>query len=272
MSTLFRQRAVAGRSSAETLDDQVRIVRLPVWSALGLAVLLLAGFLVWLSVGTVAISTKGAGVVTNAPTNSLVSATSSGNLITAAPPVGTMVRVGDVVAQIMEQGEPSTVTKVLAPVSGTIVGVGAGSNVVVDYGQYLATIAPDTAEQFGYLFIPDQAGESVRPGMSALLAPDSVNTTSEGLLEGTVVYVSPLPVDESRIAYITADKQYTKELMQQGPLVEVKIAPVPDPTTPTGWRWTRPPGPSQPLVSGMPTMGTIVLAQVPPYQAFFGRS
>jgi pyruvate/2-oxoglutarate dehydrogenase complex dihydrolipoamide acyltransferase (E2) component len=220
----------------------------------------------------VALSTTGSGVVTNAPTNSLVAATTSGKLIAAAPPVGTKVRVGDAVARILQQGESRVITNVPAPVDGTIVGVGAGSDVVVDSGQYLATIAPDTTEQFGYLFIPDQAGESVRPGMRALLAPDSAHTTADGLLEGTVDFVSPLPVDESRIAYITADTQYTKAVMQQGPLVEVKIRLIPDPSTPTGWRWTRPPGPSRPIVSGMPTSGTVELARVRPYQAFFGTS
>ena len=272
MNTLFRQRAVTGRSSADTLRDPVRIVRLSWWAALGLAVLLLVGFVVWLTAGEVALSTTGNGVVTNAPTNSLVAATATGKLVTAAPPVGVKVHVGDVVAQILPQADGREITTVLAPVSGTIVGVGAGRNASVDSGQHLATIAPDTVEQFGYLFIPDQEGESVRPGMHALLAPDSVHTTSEGLMEGTVVSVSPLPVDESRIAYITADVQYTKELMQQGPLVEVKIQPIPDPSTPTGWRWTRPPGPDRPIVSGMPATGTVELARVPPYQAFFGSS
>jgi hypothetical protein len=270
MSTLFRQRAIAGQSSADTLDAQVRIVRIPVWAALGVAVALLIAFAIWLSVGTVAISTKGYGVVNNAPTNALVNSPTSGTLTKAAPPVGTTVVAGEQVAEIFSAGETPATTRVLAPVSGTIVGIGVGEDITVDYGQYLMTIAPDTAVQVGYLFIPADQGELVRTGMSALLAPNSVDTNNNGLLECEVVDVSPLPVTESRIMYITADARYTAELLKAGPLVEVKVRPLVDPSTPTGWRWTRPPGPSTSLVSGIPTSGTVILAEVPPYRAFFG--
>ncbi|MDZ7577300.1 MAG: HlyD family efflux transporter periplasmic adaptor subunit [Candidatus Nanopelagicales bacterium] len=272
MGTLFRDRAATGTSSADTLNAQVRVVRLPAWAALCFALLLLAGLAVWLFAGTVAITTGGSGVVNNAPANAVVSAPVTGLLTRAAPPVGTAVRAGDVIGKVKESWEDeSTIVPVLAPVAGTVIGIGAGSHTGVSYGDYLATIAPDTADQIGYLFIPvEKGGEYVQPGMSALLIPDSAEASSEGQLRGRVTAVSPIPVTRSRIMYITAAPEYTDILLRQGPSVEVQIELLPDPANPTGWDWTLPPGPSQRLVSGVSTNGTVVLEEVSPYRTIFG--
>lgn len=273
MATLFRERAVASRSATEVTDRPVRVVNAPVWTALALALVLLALLAVWLIAGTVALTTRGQGVINNLPANVAVRAPAPGLLSDSLPAVGTQVAAGERLAVLSAPapatGQP-TGTEVIAPISGTVVAAGPGQGSSVDAGTVLTSIAPDSDTQLGYLFIPTAPSNDVSIGARVVFNVEGVNATDDGLLEGTVSSVSPLPAERARIAYLTASEELTTQIMAAGPVVEVQVALVRDPGTPTGLRWTLPPGPAAPITSGTPAQGTLILSEVRPYQAFLG--
>ncbi|TXH45577.1 MAG: HlyD family efflux transporter periplasmic adaptor subunit [Actinobacteria bacterium] len=280
MAGIFRDRAVAGRAASEVTDRPVRVATAPAWAALALAVILLVLLAVWLFAGTVTLTTQGYGVIDNVPANVVVTSQSAGVLRQAPPPVGTRVAAGETVA-VIGGDDPQTPalpgsapgsgsTTVAAPIAGTVVAVGPGWGSSVAAGVPLATIAPETTDQIGYLFIPVAPTLQAHPGSAVNFNVDTVDPTGDGLLQGTVRSVSPLPVDESRIAYLTANAELTSQILASGPVVEVQVALTADPGTPSGWRWTLPPGPSHRITSGTPAHGTVILSQVRPYKAFLG--
>lgn len=270
MATLFRDRAVAGRAASELTDKPVRIVGIPAWAALSVAVLLLALLGIWLFAGSVSITTQGIGVITNVPANTVVRADRAGRIAESAPPVGTILEAGDRIAVI--RGGSGRTFPVTTPIAGTIVALGPGLGGDVTPGVALATVAPDTDQQVGHIFLPVDTAPKVSAGDQVYLEVDTVDPTEDGLLEGDVVAVNPLPADPARIAYLTANAGLTEEIVAGGPVIEVKIELTPDPQAPSGWRWSLPPGPKKPLVSGAPSRGTVILAQVRPYEAFLGTS
>lgn len=269
MAALFRERALAGKGASDPVDEPVRVVHVPAWLALVLALVVLAAGSIWLFAGTIAVTATGSGAVMSAPTNVRVLANAYGTLSTAVPAPGTKVREGQTVAVIEVGGVDNPIWKVTSPINGVVVGVGPGVDATVGSGDYLGTIAPDGLEQVAYLYIAPGKGELVHPGMPARLYPDSSDTSADGFLMGTVATVSPLPVSVSHIAYQVGDPALAESLAANGPVVEVQVALEPA-DTPSGWKWSRTPGPGGRLTSGVPTSGDVVLDEVPPYQAFFG--
>ena len=152
----------------------------------------------------------------------------------------------------------------LAPVHGKVVSQGAGPNATVEFGDYLGAIAPDSGAQVGYLFVAAQKADQLRAGMQVLLAPASADATHDGMLVGNVDAVSPLPAEESRVAYLTGNSAYARQLLSNGPVVEVRVRLQSDRSTPSGYVWTQPPGPRNAPTSGVPTDATFVLERVPP--------
>ena len=268
MTVAFRTRAVAARGEAE-VAHRVRVVRPPAWFALALALLGLAGLLAWMLLGRVAITTRGVGVITNPPANAAVVVPVEGVLRQAPTQAGETATAGETLAVIATgTGE---VVEVASPVDGTVVGLGPGPGAAVHPGETLVMVAPTAATQIGYIYVPSSANDQVRPEMQVFLSPASTNSTADGVLLGTVSAVSPLPVSEARVRYITGNEELTASALSSGPVDEVQVALVPAPT-PSGWQWTRPQGPGGPIVSGTPTDGVIIIEMVRPYAAFTGRT
>lgn len=268
MASVFRDRAIAAQSSSEALDQRIRVVPLRAWVALGLAVLVLVTGAMWLFAGNVAVTVDGSGTVVNAPTNIAVSAPVDGTVVGDSLTIGVHLAKGQPLLAI-ESGTDRTRVPVVAPVDGTIVALGAGPGATVVVGDNLATMAPDSDEQVGYLYVPESSGNQLGAGMDVRLLPNNVDATLGGYVEGSVVSVSPLPVTRTRLDYVLADQPLADRLATQGPLLEVLVALDVDPSTPSGYVWTQPPGPSDRIVSGIPVTGSVIVAEVPPFQAFF---
>lgn len=270
---LFRERALAGQATTEAIDEPVRLVTVPTWAALGVAVFILVAGVVWLVGGSVAVTTAGPGVIVNEPTNARILAPADGT-VTQAAELGAVVRKGQAVVAVTtrDDGTAGRIAVVTAPFNGTVVGIGPGVGAGVVTGEYTLTLAPTSKLQLGYLYVPAREGELVRTGMTVRLAPESVDTSVTGLLLGQVATVSPLPVPVERIAYVVGDRSTAERIASEGDVVELTVLLQPDPSTPTQLAWTQPPGPTESLTSGVPTSGTVVLAEVAPYRAFLGST
>ena len=271
MASVFRDRAIAAQSSNDALDLRVRVVSLRAWLALGLAALVMLIGALWMTAGTVGVTVAGSGTIVNAPTNVPITAGIDGTVVGGQLPIGTRVAKGDLVATI-ESGPEKLRLAVRSPVNGTVVGVGEGEGAAVSPDDYLATIAPDSRVQVAYLYVPDTAGGQMTPGMPVRLSPNSADSTVDGYLLGRVMTISPLPVPLSRMQYVLANEPLAASLANSGPVVEVLVALDVDPGSPSGYAWSQPPGPSAQPVSGIPTSGEVVVAEVAPYRAFFAGS
>ncbi len=267
MATIFRDRAMAAKSGSEALDQQVRVVPIRGWVALGLALVILVGAGVWLFAGRIVVTTGGQGTITNAPGNLVVTAPVAGTLIGDDALIGTRVDADEIIA-VIEAVDGSEVL-VLSTAAGVVVGVGPGPGARVAVDEQIAVIAPDSEAQVAFAFIPAEDAGELRAGQTSWLLPDYTDPTDVGYILGTVSSVSPLPVPVSRIAYVLGSQQDAEQVAAQGPVHEVTMVLQSDPSTPTGLAWTQPPGEPRPIVSGTPAVATIAVDELPPYRAFF---
>ncbi len=268
MATMFRDRAMAAKSGSEALDQQIRVVPIRGWVALGLALVILAGAGVWLFAGRIVVMTGGPGTIANAPGNVVLTAPVAGTLVGDDVPIGARVEVGETLA-VIESAVDGAEVPVRSNADGVVVGVGPGPGSRVALGEQIAVVASDSQAQVAFAFIPAADAGDVRAGQTAYLLPDYADPTEVGYIRGTVSTVSPLPVPVSRIAYVLGSQQDAEAAAAQGLVHEVTIALSADPSTPTGLVWTQPPGESRPIVSGTPAVASIVVDELPPYRAFF---
>ena len=106
--------------------------------------------------------------------------------------------------------------------------------------------APDGARPTeAVVSVPATIGLQVRPGMEVRIYPADVDRESYGFLRGNVAAVA-----QAQPAADTAPAT-----------LAVRVALVSDPATPSGYRWSLPPGPSIALADGMAGSATIILAQ-----------
>jgi hypothetical protein len=266
--SIFRDRAIAAQSGHDALDQRVHVVPVRAWIALALALVVLFGGALWLFGGNVAVMASGPGTVVNSPGNLLVAAPVSGILAPAQAEIGARVDANEVIAVIASGADQQEIA-VRSAIAGTIVGLGPGPGAGVAVGEQIAIIAPNSERQVAYAFVPTAEAGELAAGPTAWLLPANLDPTEVGYIRGTVASVSPLPVPTSRIAYVLADPALAERVAAQGPVLEVLIALEADDDTPSGLAWTQSPGPSGPIVSGTPASASIVVAELPPYRAFF---
>lgn len=102
-----------------------------------------------------------------------------------------------------------------------------------------------------YAFIPTSMGEKIKEGMEAQINLLSVNQQLYGYLLGTVSEVLPYAASESAQQLAGISSKELKEYLQMGPSsMLVLITLTPDPSTPSGYKWTTKKGPSQRLGIG----------------------
>ena len=268
MSKVFRERARSKRNNAD-LSRPLRLVSMPARLSLAAALVIIVGGALWLFAGHVAVKTSAAGVIVNPPGNTIVSSLNAGNVVRALPPLGTRVSIGELLTDVRKAD--GTLESVLAPISGDIVSHSAMQNTAVKAGSPLLTIAPDTEPMIGLLFPPARSISSIVPGLPVEVSVTTLDSSTAGVLEGTITSVSPLPVTDERLALIIDDRLLLESITKNGPVHEVIVTFTPDPTKPLGLSWSGS-GPANgiDIESGTIIVGQLVISEQSPWQALLG--
>jgi HlyD family secretion protein len=100
---------------------------------------------------------------------------------------------------------------------------------------------------------------------------ETANARSEqyGLLLGRVHTISPYPTSEQRILTLLQNEALARSLSAEGPVMEAEVTLVPDPATPSGYRWTSPQGFSKPISSGLLCKATLLVSEKTPLSFAF---
>lgn len=265
-SGIFRERALEQADVREALDERVRVVGLPRWIALALGFLVILGFVAWSASTEVHTTVDADGVISPQQGLQVLASPASGVVTSAPPRRGSVVAPGEVVATI-DTGRPPLV-RVKAVVGGSIAAVSATAGSFVDAGSELATIeAPDT-KPAAFLLVTAEEATRLQPGKQVLLSPGLEESRATSLLEGKIVHVDPYAATPERLKTLLGPVR-ASELEGEPPRHFVEVKLLTDPSTPSGYAWTR--GNGLPSVAvGMPLTGRIVLSKHSPLSYLFG--
>lgn len=148
-----------------------------------------------------------------------------------------------------------------SPHAGRVLEVLVDRGDVVNPGVPLLTLEVVSEELLAVLFVPASTGKRVRPGMEVRVAPSTVKREEYGSMMGKVTWVAEFPATARGMTRLLGNEALVTKLMEQGPLIQVDVALVKDPGTPTGYRWSSSRGPDLEISSGTLAGGDIIVKE-----------
>lgn len=158
-------------------------------------------------------------------------------------------------------------SSVISPYSGQIIELSAERGVLVNTASPLAKVEQvgrNTKNLEAILYFPAIQGKKVKRGMKAQLAPSTTRQEEYGFMLGLVTSVSEFPVSTAAMMNVLHNEALVQSLSAGGAPIEVRADLIPDPRTPSGYKWSSGQGPNLQMGSGTMCMGSIVVEQQKP--------
>ena len=142
--------------------------------------------------------------------------------------------------------------RILADHSGRILEVTAAVGQIVREGQRLGAIEAANVEGelqvVAYYGVAD--GKKILSGMSTQVSPTTVQRERFGSMIGRITSVSSFPVTTDAVTNTVGNAEVARRLTSEGNKIEVVALLEPDPSSPTGFRWTSGDGPQTKVSAG----------------------
>ena len=160
----------------------------------------------------------------------------------------------------------ANVTQVTSAITGRVTRVHRQQGDRVSKGEMLADVEVESTDQAMEIvaFVPASYGQKVKEGDSVQVTVAGIRREDSGFLKGVVTFVSPALVPAERVAAVTNEKK------QEGASYELKIAPVVDPYTISGYAWSTGKGPPQKFSGAVPVQIAVEVGERTPMRQFLG--
>jgi HlyD family secretion protein len=162
------------------------------------------------------------------------------------------------------QNTIAEVTQVRSATTGRVTRVYKQQGDPVSKGDVLVDVEVASAEQEMEIvaFVPASYGQRVKPDDPVQVTVAGIRREDAGFLKGVVTFVSPALVPAERVAAVT------KEAKQEGASYELKIAPVLDSSTISGYAWSTGKGPPQKFSGAVPVTIDVEVGERTPMRQF----
>jgi HlyD family secretion protein len=155
-------------------------------------------------------------------------------------------------------------SQVTSPYLGRVIEVVSNVGDLIGPGARLVTLEEMNAPIDTVLYIPAAEGKKVQPGMEVRVSPTTVKAEEYGFMIGKVTKVSEYPVTPEGLMRVLRNDSLAQTLASAGAPIEVKVQLIPDPTTPSGFRWSSSKGPPIKVASGTLCSGQVVVQKKRP--------
>lgn len=148
-----------------------------------------------------------------------------------------------------------------SPLDGHVAEVLAEKDSIVDKGTPVVLVEYGTPVLDAVLYSPAGQGKRIHEGMVAHVAPETVRRSEYGTLVGRVVRVGRYPSTREEMLRVLNDENLVASFLESGPPLLVEARLEPDPTTPSGYRWSSGKGPPTQLTVGTLATGTVTVVE-----------
>ncbi len=145
-------------------------------------------------------------------------------------------------------------TKVVSNVTGLVFEVSVNKGDYVSQGTAIAIVEPEESslKTFrGVVYFNAEDGKKIRRGMNIAISPSTVKQEEYGYILGIVTEVSDFPVTSQYIQNTFHHPGLLSSFTKIGVPIEVKADIIPDPRTPSGYKWSSSRGPDMRIDSGI---------------------
>ena len=165
--------------------------------------------------------------------------------------------------------EFATQATVVSPYAGQVLEVKVSPGSFVQVGTDIISLQPDVENLETLVYVPSVKAKDVRPGMAVEISPTTVKREEFGFIRGRVVFVADYPATEAALMRIFENEPLVRALTAGGPATEIRAEMDPDPSTPSGFRWSSPQGAPLRLSAGTICAGEIVVRTQRPISMVF---
>jgi len=267
-NTLFRHEALARLNDIDELDRLVTVTHPRAWLTLGAVAALIITAVVWASIGRLATTVSGEGMLLRGGHTLRVVTPYGGQLATIDVGLGDRVSVGQPIATVVtsdsQAAGPSAPAEVVSPYSGVVDSLQAYAGQYLAPGAPLVSIEPTDEPLLATLYLPDEVGKKVKLGQKAQIIPATVNVEEYGYLRAVVVFVAILPSTPESMAAVLQNDYLVQQFSAAGPTLRVQARLIEAPGNPSGYAWSSSSGPDTKISSGTACSARIVLSEDPP--------
>ena len=259
---LFRQAALDKLATPEELDKMIQVTNLRGWIALGGLGLIVVAALAWAIFGSLPTVVKAGGVLIRQDGIQEIQLPNGGVITNLALQPGDLVKEGQVIAQVKDANGVSQ--PLTSPFAGTVLEVLVSNNTPLKPQSTIVRIEQDSKPLKSILLLSLADGKQIKPGTKVQLSPSTVQSDEYGQLLGTVSFVSQLPVSPDTLLNQLKSPGLVTALSGDAPAIEVEVTLDPDPSTPSGFKWTTRDGPPFKLTNGTLCAANLVVGQQRP--------
>jgi len=267
-NSLFRREALASLNDIDELDRLVTVTHPRAWLTLGAVAALIIAAVVWASVGSLATTVSGEGILLRGGRSLSVITPSGGQLASIDVGLGDRITVGQKVATVVptssRQGSRATEVPVVSPYSGVVTSLQAYAGQYLSMGAPVVSIEPTDEPLVATLYVPDEVGMKIRLGQQVQIIPATISVEQYGYLEGQVVFVAALPSTPESMNAVLQNALLVQQFSAAGPTLRVEALLIKAPGNPSGYASSYSGGPSTKISSGTVCSARVVLTEEPP--------
>jgi multidrug efflux pump subunit AcrA (membrane-fusion protein) len=266
-NSLFRREALARLDDIDELDRLVTVTHPRAWLTLGAVAALIITALIWASVGRLATTVSGDGILLAGNYVMRVTTVEGGQLESLDATLGQQVSAGDTVATVLSSpsgSAPATHGAVVSPYTGKVVSLQAYPGQYVAPGAPLLTIEPSGVPLTATLYLPVDTGKKIRRGQEVQVMPANANVDQYGFIPARVTFVADLPSTPESMQAVLQNDFLVQQFAAGGPAIRVEARLQPDPTTVSGYAWSSSDGPAMKISAGTTCSARIILERSAP--------
>jgi len=248
---IFRKSAMKKLSSPEQLDKLLKIVGIRGWVVLLSLMGLMVAVGIWAFVAEIPVQVSGKAILYDPMHWVSIRTKVPGRVTSIEIQPGSVVHKGDILATLESLKGGEIPTKLIAPEDGVIEELNAAVGDQMDASEPIMWLRTSAAPRYVFAFLPVSSGDLVDAGMAAKVNLASVDSQKYGLLLGKVqnVFVYQASMNQPQLRAIPIEMR--KYLVSEYPSVLVVVELEMDPSTVSGYKWTSPKGPPEPLSAGV---------------------
>ncbi len=157
--------------------------------------------------------------------------------------------------------------RVVSYYRGRVLDVEVDSGEIVSAGatiMRLELMGKDVKSLEGLLYFPAGDGKKIKVGMLAQISPSTVKSQEFGMMLGLVTFVSEFPETEANINRVIHNPTMVQSLLRNGAPIAVRVDPILDPRTPSGYKWSSSLGPPISITTGTDCTASVMIDEQRP--------
>ena len=167
----------------------------------------------------------------------------------------------------LQEAELEFSSRIISTYTGNVVEVRAFNGQVVNAGEPIVSLeltGQNIQDLQALIYMPPDQGKQIKKGMLARVTPQTVKREEFGYMLGLVTRVAEFPASNQGMVRVLKNQVLVNQFSKDGAPISVFVDFIPDPDTPSSYKWSSSLGPAFKIDSGTLCQGSVEVRSQPP--------